>query len=748
MESKSAFLILSMAGLLYCSGANAQAREYTVDASASAEATGLPLSMKGTSPEGVRLEVNSKYFVKNGQPWFPVMGELHYNRVPAGEWATEIRKMKSAGISVIATYIFWNEHEIKQNHWDWSNNRDLRRFVETCKQNGMYVWLRIGPWCHGEQLHGGFPDWIEHMKGHRRNTPAYLDASAELFRQIGRQTQGLYFETGGPVIGVQLENEYASGEKSHIAELKKRAVQAGIKPVYWTVTANTVFDDAITDVIPLQGAYPYRGWEAGGGGPTKDFLYGNDQWIMTGAFGKVYYDISKYPRGLCEQGCGSQQTYQNRFIVEPHVVEAHLQNQVGRGMNLVGYYMFHGGTQTPGLAEPGYPASYDFQAPVSEFGLLRPSYHHLKVIHHFINDFGSDLATMRVVPAPHPVTNEKDTSELRFVARARGNSGFLFLCNTQVRVPMPAKNVSIKVKLDHETITFPEMKIAEETAPILPFNLTEQGLTIKYVTAQPLARITRDRHTTLFFFRLPGVLPEFGLDAKGVTKVNAGGWKQISAQTISRYSGGENPVEIQGMDGARVTLVFLSREEAEQSWRMTLKGKDVLILTKADVVMNDQGLELRQAGNHHFQLRVFPSDAISGKKTGPGKLFTLHSRKVKAASTIAVPLQSGSREATVPLPSGQTASIADWIMAVSYQGGKCELLRDGQLLTDDLYNGSGPWLITLRRFRDVQAPLQLAVHAWNKDITGVPEKLAQKIAAEGPRINGISLIPQYKTIIR
>lgn len=420
---------------------------YTIDASQLSKGNLLHLPMKGSNPDGTILSVNNYYFEKDGKPWFPVMGEFHYNRVQPQYWKEELLKMKSGGLSIVSTYVFWNEHETSPDVWDWAANRDLRMFIEAAQSAGLFVWLRIGPWCHGEQLYGGHPEWVHKMKEKRSNNTVYLAGVKKIFDQIGKQTNGLYFKDGGPIIGVQLENEYAAGQSEHISKLKEIAQTSRNNPVYWTVTANTVFDENKMEVIPLQGAYPYRGWEKGGGGATLDFLYGNDQWIMTNALGRVYYDINKFPKGLCEQGAGSQMTYENRFIVEPHIIEAHLQNQIGRGMNLVGYYMFHGGTQTRRLKEAGYPESYDFQAPIDEFGRLRPSYKHLKILHHFINDFGADIADMQVVSPENLVQDANNIKDLRYTTRTNGKNGFLFLCNAQVRVPMPDKQVSVQIKL-------------------------------------------------------------------------------------------------------------------------------------------------------------------------------------------------------------------------------------------------------------------------------------------------------------
>ena len=99
-------------------------------------------------------------FLRDGRPWLPVMGEIHYSRVPREDWDEAILKMKADGIEIIATYVFWIHHEEVEGQFDWSGNRSLRDFVTACRRHGMWVLARIGPWCHGEVRNGGFPDWL------------------------------------------------------------------------------------------------------------------------------------------------------------------------------------------------------------------------------------------------------------------------------------------------------------------------------------------------------------------------------------------------------------------------------------------------------------------------------------------------------------------------------------------------------------------------------------------------------------
>ncbi|MGJ7029715.1 beta-galactosidase [Niabella hirudinis] len=732
------FFLLLLAGVVHVQG-----QAYEIDASRVIAEEPQPIPFSGTDPKGNKLAANNRYFLKNGRPWFPLMGEMHYNRVPPQDWESGILKMKSAGLSIVATYVFWNEHETAPGVWDWQDNRNLRKFVALCNKHQMYVWLRIGPWAHGEQLHGGHPEWIAKMPGRRSNDPAYITAATKLFNQVGQQVQGLFFKEGGPVIGIQLENEYASGQAAHISKLKEMALASGMHPVFWSVTANTVFDQDKMEVIPLQGSYCYRGWERGGGGPTADFLYGDDQWIMTDALGKLYYDAARFPRGLCEQGAGSQMTNANRFVVAPQVEEAHLQNQLGRGMNLVGYYMFHGGTQTPGLKEPGYPESYDFQAPIGEFGIIRPSYKYLKILHCFINDFGSMLAAMPQVEPANPVRDVHNTGNLRYIVRVKDNSGFLFLNNTQVRIPMPDKEVTVAVKLKNETIHFPSVFLKDQTNLLLPFNLNVNGILIKYATAQPLAKITDGKITTLFF-----VKPGEGSSVIAIDETTLES-KEGAKPRILKLEPGVRLL-LTGKTGKRLVVITLTRKEAENSWRTTIKGKEALVITEADLMNDGKNLQLQQMGNNRFHFKIYPGNAASltaRDNISFGKLGIFADFSVSVPSyTPEIVQEIKNDAATLQLPALLPGQVNDVLLKIDYLGSGATAHQEGRLLTDHLFNGT-PWLFSTKNYLGKGA-LLFEAQKWDDRITGVNAQTVEEIKTKGAGIKKITVIPQYKTVLR
>lgn len=104
--------------------------------------------------------ITDRYLTKEGRPWLPSSGEIHYSRLHRDLWDRELDKMKAAGLDIISTYIFWIHHEETEGAFSWEGNLNLGEFIDLCHEKGLEVSLRIGPWAHGECRNGGFPDWL------------------------------------------------------------------------------------------------------------------------------------------------------------------------------------------------------------------------------------------------------------------------------------------------------------------------------------------------------------------------------------------------------------------------------------------------------------------------------------------------------------------------------------------------------------------------------------------------------------
>ena len=213
--------------------------------------TGILSSNNGSNPKGESFGFTNFYMTRNGEPFIPVVGEFHFSRFSYLYWEEELLKMKAGGVHVIATYIFWNYHEEKEGRFNWNGNRNLRHFIDLCAKLELPLVLRIGPFCHGEVRNGGIPDWVfDKPLVIRSNDELYLKYAARLYREIARQMKGSLFQDGGPVIAIQLENEFmhcgapqdswgykngvfmssGTGGNAHLDKLKAIAARIGHSP--------------------------------------------------------------------------------------------------------------------------------------------------------------------------------------------------------------------------------------------------------------------------------------------------------------------------------------------------------------------------------------------------------------------------------------------------------------------------------------------------------------------------------------
>ena len=388
------------------------------------------------NPQGVTFEVDSKGFVIGGKHVLPVMGEIHYARVPAKDWRREIRKMKAGGITIVATYVFWIHHEPEEGHWNWADNMNLREFLEVCKSENMPVVLRIGPFCHGEVYQGGFPDWV--VQRHVSNPTEYKVRSMakgfikeveRLYYNIFGQVNGLLWKDGGPVVGVQIENE-CRGPWNYYMTLKDIAVKAGFDVPFMTRTGWPKLNgkEEFGKLLPLYGDYADGFWDRKltdmPGEYSKAFIFKDNR--MSGAIATETFSADElkeivnskssnsklvYPYLTCELGGGMMPSYHRRINISGNEAMPLAICKLGSGSNLPGYYMYHGGTnpynpahtmaETQKTTVTNYNdmpyMTYDFQCPLGEMGQPNDiAFHQTRFLHQFLADWGEELSQMDV----------------------------------------------------------------------------------------------------------------------------------------------------------------------------------------------------------------------------------------------------------------------------------------------------------------------------------------------------------------
>jgi beta-galactosidase len=153
----------------------------------------------------------------DGKPFQIISGEMHYARVPRAYWRDRLRMAKAMGLNSITTYVFWNEHEPRPGEFDFSGNNDVAEFIREAQQEGLYVILRPGPYSCAEWEFGGFPAWLlkDHSMVVRSSDPKFLKAARTWLLRLGQEVAPLQIGNGGPIIAVQVENEYGSYGSDH-----------------------------------------------------------------------------------------------------------------------------------------------------------------------------------------------------------------------------------------------------------------------------------------------------------------------------------------------------------------------------------------------------------------------------------------------------------------------------------------------------------------------------------------------------
>jgi hypothetical protein len=824
-------LLIACAILLAATSAAAPSRAQTsgtqirIDASQPDREPGPARYDEGsaTTPSGVTLGVNSRYLTRNGKPWLPVMGEFHFSRYPRAQWEEEILKMKAAGVDIISTYVIWIHHEEVKGHFDWSGQRDLRAFAELCAKHRMYLVARIGPWDHGEVRNGGLPDWVLNEGPTRVNDPVYLASVRAWYGQIGEQLKGMLWKNGGPVIGIQLENEYAlrgpgAGE-AHILELKRIALASGLDVPLYLITG---WDNAVVPpraVIPVYGGYSDAPWDSSIAKlpPAEVYAFRFQSRVAAnvntdsarGEPGANRTGPDQLPYLTAEIGGGIEDTYHRRPVIAPGDIAAMVPVMLGSGVNLYGTYMFHGGENPDGKLstleesqETGYPndlpiKSYDFQAPLGEFGEERTSLRQLKVLQYFLNDFGAELAPMTVHAPESLPRNSADLSVPRASVRSSGDAGFIFFNNYVRGYSMPARRAAqFLIRLPHGTLAVPRRPVDLPSGAyfIWPFNLRVNGITIRYSTAQLFTRIEDSGAATIYFEALPGIPPEFAIATKSVRTVEASSG-EINRDSGAIYVSGiqpgvESSIDLVSSRGNSVRLVVLSAHEAEDAWKVHLGSRDQLLITDQDFLVDPDAqaarIWLRSRGTPQFNFTVTPPPSAALKADAPLTAASVTSltasftaeapawddpvdcRPTQAAG-VAPPVNIGpplpyrprgvaqapgagdlpqAARWQITIPAGALNGLSEIFLEVNYQGDLARLSANWRLLDDNFYNGE-PWIIGLKRFLAPDRPstFELSILPLRNDAPvyfELPHPPQFAPDGQSGKLNDVRLVPEYQ----
>ena len=589
--------------------------QYKIDLGKVTPPTVKYLQLGHSGPVGKEIRINNLYLEEGGIPQLPVMGEIHYNRMDSRYWRDALLKMKASGIDIVATYCIWSLHEEFEGELSWEGHLNLRRFIELCKELDMKVHLRFGPYCNAEIKNGGLPDWIVNNKNliTRSNDPLYLEYTRRWYQAVYDQVKGLLWKDGGPVMALQLENEYVRPGMivSHLLNLKKMAVEIGFDVPLYSMTHWMDSEYPKGEIVPYAGFYIEAPWTASGKDeiPTSNFEFftynrlsdniGTDIIKLEGDVESLSGENNDSPFFTCEIGVGTTAFYQRRAVVPEEMAGENINLRLGCGANMMGYYMYTGGTNPVGkistYQSSGPRISYDYQAPIREFGTLGTVMQETKKYNYFMNDFGTALAP---AVAYLPTTNQ-DRDNLQWAVRLNGNTGYLFCSNYLYKHSRKDyKNVQFSIKLKDETIRIPRQKVTVKNGTyfLWPFNQELSNVLLKYSTTQPVCSLKEGNNHTYFFFEDDAIPGEYLIENKDIRNIevkNGSYRKEKDRYFINQLTPGkECIIKITKENGSTVRFVTLTEEESDHIWKGTIKGKKFVAITNSSLIYDNDKITL------------------------------------------------------------------------------------------------------------------------------------------------------------
>ena len=328
-----------------------------------------PSQMMAASKGGT-FTTGDKTFLLNGKPFVVKAAELHYPRIPRAYWEHRIKMCKALGMNTVCLYVFWNIHEQKEGEFDFTGNNDVAAFCRLCQKNGMYVIVRPGPYVCAEWEMGGLPWWLLKKKDIKlREQDPYFMQRVEIFeKEVGKQLAPLTIQNGGPIIMVQVENEYGSygKDKPYVSAIRDIVRKSGFDKVslFQCDWSSNFLNNGLDDLT----------W-------TMNFGTGANIDNQFKRLGEVRPNApkmcSEFWSGWFDKWGARHETRAAKDMVDG------MDEMLSKGISF-SLYMTHGGTSFghwAGANSPGFQpdvTSYDYDAPINEWGLATPKFYELQ----------------------------------------------------------------------------------------------------------------------------------------------------------------------------------------------------------------------------------------------------------------------------------------------------------------------------------------------------------------------------------
>lgn len=328
---------------------------------------GLIHAQSAIAPVSHTLRANGDHFELDGKPFQIISGAIHYERVPRAYWRDRLKKARAMGLNTVETYVFWNVHEGTPGHFDFSGQNDVAEFIREAQQEGLFVILRPGPYACAEWDFGGYPAWLLKEPGMvvRSSNPAFIADATSWLHRLGKELAPFQGGNGGPILAVQVENEYGSfgSDHAYMEQIHHLLLDSGFdQAMLYTADGADELNDGSLPELPAVINF--------GAGEARD------------EFAKLAKLRPNGPKMCGEWWNG----WFDHWGEKHHTTDGKAQAEELKWMLEQGYsvnlYMLHGGTSFGWMAGANIDngkydpdvTSYDYDVPVSESGELRPKY--------------------------------------------------------------------------------------------------------------------------------------------------------------------------------------------------------------------------------------------------------------------------------------------------------------------------------------------------------------------------------------
>lgn len=303
-----------------------------------------------------RFAIGETDFLLDGQPIQIRCGEMHFPRVPRDYWRHRLQAIKAMGLNTVCAYLFWNYHEWREGKYDWAGQRDAAAFCRMAQEEGLYVVLRPGPYACAEWEMGGLPWWLLKNEGDaflRTRSPAFVEPARRWLKEVGRVLGPLQVTQGGPILMVQVENEYGffAADLEYMRVMRQALLDAKFEvPLFQCNPTNSVTRTHIPELLSVAN-------------------FGSDP---AGGF-KVLASVQKGPLMCGEYYSGWFDTWGGAHRTGDNATAVNDLKAILAANGSFSLYMAHGGTTFglwAGCDRPFQPdtSSYDYDAPISEAG--------------------------------------------------------------------------------------------------------------------------------------------------------------------------------------------------------------------------------------------------------------------------------------------------------------------------------------------------------------------------------------------